>query len=360
LSAPSWKASDRPIPMKYSEFLKAVASKSAPPVITFFGKEGFLKERALEALLKQYLPEESRSYNFRSLSGDEIRDTSFLEDASTLPMFSEQKVILIKKAAALEKSVMKFREYLQRYLDKPSPDTLLIFDVDEWESRSKLRPILTQKSQVVEFNPLSEKELPSWIHSHLRTLHFQIDPEAVQALVERTGPVLQKIASDLEKLMLLRQSEKVIHVEDVENMVGHTPQATVWQWTEAILDQNAELAVKLLDDLLEREEEPVYCVVLLGKQYEKMIHTKEMVQQRVPNATISQKINKPAYYLQKYLNQLNRFTMQDLVKATTILAAADRALKTGQAADHVVLQLMTIQLCSLKVQAEPIFDVPLQ
>ena len=212
----------------------------------------------------------------------------------------------------------------------------------------------------MEFNPLSEKELPSWINSHLRTLNFQIDSGAIEALVERTGNDLQRIAAELEKLMLLRSAEKRIKEEDVGIMVGHSPTATVWQWTEAILDQNAEPAIQYLNDLLENGEEPIKCVAILGKQYEKMILTKEMVQQKIPEATISKKIGKPVYYLRGYLNQLSRYTMQDLVKAVAILSTADKALKTSQAKDETVLQLMTIQLCNLKLPPQPIFDVPLQ
>lgn len=346
--------------MKYSEFLKAVQNKSIAPVITFLGEEAFLKDRAMDALISCFLDAESKQYNYRSFSGDELKDNEFLEDASTLPMFSDWKVVHIKGAAVLDKSFTKVRDYLERYLDSPSPNTLLVFDVDQWEGRSKLKAVLEKKSTIVEFNPLSEKELPSWINSHLRTLNFQIDPIAIQALIERTGNDLQRIAAELEKLMLLRSAEKKIKEEDVDSMVGHSPTATVWQWTEAILDQNAEPAIQYLNDLIENGEEPIKCVAILGKQYEKMILTKEMVQQKVPEATISKKIGKPVYYLRNYLNQLSRFTMQDLIKAIAILSTADKALKTSQAKDETVLQLMTIQLCNLKLPPQPIFDVPLQ
>ncbi len=314
----------------------------------------------MEALLTRFLDSESRHYNYRSFAGEELKDNSFLEDASTLPMFSDWKVVHIKGVAALDKSLGKIRDYLEHYLEQPSPNTLMVFDIDQWEGRSKLKAILAEKTAIVEFNPLSEKELPSWISSHLKTLSFQIDPAATEALIERTGNDLQKIAAELEKLMLLRSAEKRIKEEDVETMVGHSPTATVWQWTEAILDQNAQPAIQYLNDLLENGEEPIKCVAILGKQYEKMILTKEMVQQRVPEATISKKIGKPVYYLRNYLSQLSRYTMQDLVKALSILSAADRALKTSQAKEETVLQLMTIQLCTLKLPPQPIFDVPLQ
>jgi DNA polymerase-3 subunit delta len=346
--------------MKYSEFLKAVQAGTIPPVITFLGEEQFLKDRAMEALLNRFLDEDARKFNYRSLTGEEIKDVSFLEDASTLPMFSDWKVMYIKQAAALDKSIGRIKEYLEQYLQNPSPSTLLIFDLDKWEGRSKLKAVLASQSATVEFNPLSEKELPSWINSHLRTMNFQIDPAATQELVERAGTDLQKIASELEKLMLLRSAERRITMEDVESTVGHSPKAKIWNWTEAILNQDGGKAIQTLNDLLELGEEPIKCVGIIAKQYEKMILAKEMVMQRVPEATISKKIGKPAYYLRPYLIQLAKYSMQDLVKAIAILSATDRALKTSQVRDdRAVLQLMTIQLCSLKEPAKPIFDVPL-
>lgn len=346
--------------MKYSEFLKSVQARKIPSVITFLGEEIFLKERALEAVKNSVSSTEEGALSYRTLYGEDLKDVSFLEDANTSPMFSEMKILYLKNAVSLEKSWARVKDYLEHYLEKPSAQTILIFDVDYWEGRSKLKAVLAKKTAVVEFLPLSEREVPSWIQSHLKALNFRIEPDAIQALIERRGTDLQKLSSDLEKLMLLRRSEKVIALQDVENMIGHSPLASIWNWSEAILDQNTEMAVSALNDLLERGEEPVYCVAVLTKQYEKMILTKEMVQQKIPSATISQKINKPVYYLQKYLQQLSRFTMADLVKAVEILALTDRALKTGQASDGTILQLMTIQLCNLKSPAQPVFDVPLQ
>ena len=346
--------------MKYSDFLKAIQSRTVQPVITFLGEESFLKDRALEALLTRFLDEESRRYNYRSLVGDEIKDAAFLEEASTLPMFSELKVLYVKNAAALDKNLGKFKEYLERYLQQPSPETVLIFDLDKWEGRSKLKAVLASRCTVVEFNSLSERELPPWITGHLKTLNFLIDSRAIQAMLDRTGVDLQKIASELDKLMLLKQSDRRITVEDVEKSVGHSPIGTVWEWTDAIVESKVEKAVDLLNNLLLLGEEPIKIVGMLAKQYEKMILTKEMVLQKVPEATISQKIGKPAYYLRPYLNQISRFSMEDLVRAIEILGATDRALKSSLAAEQTVLHFMTLQLCRLKTVTKPVFDVPLQ
>jgi DNA polymerase-3 subunit delta len=291
--------------------------------------------------------------------GEEIKDTSFLDEASTLPMFGEWKVIYIRNTSVLEKGIGRIKDYLEQYVAQPSPGTLLIFDLEKWEGSSKLKGILAKKTMVVEFQPLSEKEMPSWITGHLRSLNFQIEPAAVQALTERLGTDLQKISSELEKLMLLRQSERRITLKDVETVVGFTPTAKIWDWTEALLDQDGGKAVRLLQDLLQQGEQPVYCIALLAKQYEKMILAKEMVLQKVPQATISQKINKPVYFLQKYLTQLSRFRMSDLMKALEVLSFSDRALKSGQATDRTILELMTLQLCNLKEPSPPVFDVPL-
>ncbi|PWT92121.1 MAG: DNA polymerase III subunit delta [Acidobacteria bacterium] len=345
--------------MKYSEFLKAVQTKQISPVTTFLGEETFLKDRALEAVLNRFLDEESRQFNFRMLAGDELKDSSFLDEASTVAMFGDWKILYLKDAGIIDKALGRIKEYLESYLSSPAPETLMIFDVNSWEGKSKLKAILTKKTTVVEFNPLSEKEIPSWITGHLRTLNFQISSAAVQLISERLGTNLQKISSELEKLMLLRHSERKISQEDVESTVGYSPTGNLWQWSEAILDQDAPKAIKLLGDLLEKEEEPVLCVGLLAKQFEKMILTKEMVQQKVPQAAISSKINKPLYFLPQFLNQLSRFSMSDLIKGMQVLSYTDRALKSSQASPETTLQLMTLQLCGLKSPAPPIFDVPL-
>jgi DNA polymerase-3 subunit delta len=346
--------------MKYSEFLKGLQNRTIPPVVTFLGEERFLKSRALEAVVARFLDAASRQYQFRTLGSEDLKDSSFLDEAATIPMFGEWKVMYVRDTIALERNFARIKDRLEQYLGRPCSETILIFDADSWEGRSKLKALLSKKTAIVEFNPLSEREIPSWIVSHLRTYQFQIESAAVESLSERIGPDLQKIASELEKLMLLRQSENKIRLVDVEGTVGFSPTATVWEWMEAILDQDVQQADNRMNQLLEREESAIYCVVVLARTFEKMILTKEMVQERVPQATIAQKINKPVFYLKKYLDQVARFTMSDLVKGMRVLYLTDRALKTSLAGEQTVMQLMTAQLCNLKAPAVPVFDVPLQ
>lgn len=346
--------------MKYSEFLKSVQDGKVSPVVTFLGEERFLKDRALDTLLNRFLDADSRAFNYRSFVGEEIKDTAFLDEASTMPMFGDWKILYIKNASVLEKSLTRIKDYLEQYLDQPCNGTLLIFDFDKWEGSSKLKAILTKKTTVVEFQSLSEKEIPSWVTAHLRGMNFQIESVAVQALTERLGTDLQKLSSELEKLMLFRQSEKKISLQDVENTVLFVPTAIIWNWTEAVMDQDAQKSVQLLQDLLEQEQPPIYLIATLAKQYEKMIVAKEMVLQKVPQATIAQKINKPVYFMNKYLTQLSRFRMADLIKAVEVLSFADRALKSGIAKEErTIMEMTTLQLCNLKEPSPPVFDVPL-
>ena len=346
--------------MKYSEFLKSVQEGKISPVVTFLGEEHFLKDRALATVLNRFLDQDSRAFNYRSFVGEEIKDTEFLDEASTMPMFGDWKILYIKNASALEKNLARLKDYLEQYLEQPSTGSLLIFDLDKWEGSSKLKAILTKKTMIVEFQSLSEKEIPSWVTAHLRGFNFQIEPAAVQSLSERLGTDLQKLSAELEKLMLLRQSERKISLKDVEETVLFVPTAIVWNWTEAVANQDSQKAVELLRDLLEQEQAPIYLISVLAKQYEKMIIAKEMVLQKLPQATIAQKINKPVYYLNQYLTQLSRFRMADLIKAIEVLSFADRALKSGIAKeDRTIMEMTTLQLCNLKEPAPPVFDVPL-
>jgi DNA polymerase III delta subunit len=96
--------------MKYSEFLKSVQAQKIAPVITFLGEETFLKERAMEAVKNSVLSGEDGSLNYRTLYGEDLKDVSFLEDANTLPMFSELKILYVKNAIALEKSWNRMKD----------------------------------------------------------------------------------------------------------------------------------------------------------------------------------------------------------------------------------------------------------
>src|SRR2546423_4227266 len=166
-------------------------------VYFLYGSEVYLRDQAIrsisEAALAGTLLREFNDSSFNLLTAD-VRDAIAI--AEQLPMVSERRVICLRNFAKLREAD---EEVLLAYLDRPVETSVVLFIGDDIHKGKKLgRKLLTRAAY--EFQPLKPNELPSWIKSHLRTLNVEIEPQAINRLVEVVASDLLTLTNELNKL----------------------------------------------------------------------------------------------------------------------------------------------------------------
>ena len=89
----------------------------------FFGDDEYLKEERVRALVACVTDSATRDFNLDVRRGSETDAPSLLLALEALPMMAERRVLLLRDVAALRKDA---RAVLDRYLDHPSADTVLL------------------------------------------------------------------------------------------------------------------------------------------------------------------------------------------------------------------------------------------
>ena len=77
-----------------------------------------------------------------------------IEDAQTLSLFEDKKVVIIENADMFTGSTSKDSEIVQKYLDNINENTTLIFIVhnDKLDTRKKITKLIKEKGKVLEYN----------------------------------------------------------------------------------------------------------------------------------------------------------------------------------------------------------------
>jgi DNA polymerase-3 subunit delta len=105
------------------------------PLYLLLGTETYLRtvaaQEIIETALKGSLLREFNDSRFSLLS--DATQTA-IAAAEQLPMMSDRRVVLVRDFAKLREAD---EEILIRYLDRPSPSTVLIFIADELDKRKK-------------------------------------------------------------------------------------------------------------------------------------------------------------------------------------------------------------------------------
>ncbi len=219
---------------------------SLAPVYYFHGPEDVLKDEALHAILDRALDPSLRDFNFDQRSAGQLDAETVHALCNTLPMLAERRVVVLRDIEAWKRKAAARSEFL-RYLEHPSPDTVVILiqgSAEEGEDKE-----LAKSAYTVRFDALPPERASRWVLHHAGKLGLALEPDAVEHLIRSVGTDLGPLASELAKLASL-PAEHPLTVEQVGELVGVRSGETQWDWRAAVLDDQSGRAVTLLPALL--------------------------------------------------------------------------------------------------------------
>src|SRR6266550_6945824 len=158
------------------ELERRIKETAPEPLYLLVGCETFLRDRAARALSDAALAGTLlREFNEATFSLFTDSASEAIAAAEQLPMMSERRVLRIKHFSKLRKID---EEVLIRYLDNPSPSTVVIFVADDLHKGKKLSKALMDKCLVVDFPALKDGEAKNWAKARLKSLKVSIDEQA--------------------------------------------------------------------------------------------------------------------------------------------------------------------------------------
>ncbi len=208
------------------------------------GEESYFIDRICDALANSVLPEEEREFNQFVVFGSDVTAAQVADMARELPMMSEYKVVIVKEAQNIKNT-----DDLERYFDRPSPQTILVYchkngNVDK-------RKKFTQKAEaagvVFESAKVSDRELPGFVEAFLKVRGATIDQRTAMIIAESIGKDLSRLASELDKLCLaLPDNDRRVTPELVEQSIGVSKEYNPFEMRNAIVNRDVIKANRIL------------------------------------------------------------------------------------------------------------------
>jgi DNA polymerase-3 subunit delta len=311
------------------------------PVYFLYGPETYLRDQAARAIageaLRDTLLLEFNDSSF-SLTTDDARDARAA--AEQLPMMSSRRVVRVNNFGRLREAE---EEVLLSYLERPLETSVVIFIGDDIDKRKKLAKTLMSKA-AFEFLPLKPAELQAWIKSHLKRLKADIDPRALQRILELIASDLHTVTNELNKLAAAALPSGRITIELVNELIGRSREHMNWELTDHIVSRNRKAALRTLKDLLDDQVEPVMLIGLIGGTYRRMALAKELLLGGASPGQIFSQVRMPAFKQGAYLSMLGRVESKTLARGIERIAQADLAIKTSKATPRMQVEMLVCEL----------------
>ena len=214
------------------------------PVYWLEGEESYYIDKLTEFAEKKILLEEQMAFNLIIFYGKDARVEDVLNSCKRYPVVSDKQVVIIKEAQQ-----MRDIEKIESYLDAPLASTLLLVAYKEktFDKRKAFGKSLQKKVAVFTTKKLYDNELPQWVSSMVHQKGFEINPKALQILIDHIGNDLQRMENEVVKVSLNLKGRIKISEDDIEDFVGVSKEFNVFELQKAIISRDMAKSLRIIN-----------------------------------------------------------------------------------------------------------------
>jgi DNA polymerase-3 subunit delta len=281
-------------------------------------------------------PEDTMNYSY--YEGKGINVNEIIDLAETMPFFSDRRVIVVENSGLFKEKC----DALADYLENSSDTTYFVFVENEVDKRGRLFKRVKEKGRAVELNCQDEGNLTKWVLGLLNKEEKKITQNAMQLFIAKTGPEMDNIYKELEKLICFVGRKDSITIDDVETICTTKVTNNIFDMVSAVADKQQKKALELYYDLLALKEPPMRILFLITRQFNLLLQVKDLKRLGFQANDIAKKVGLPSFVVNKYISQATSFSMDWLKTALSMCADSEEAVKTGKINDIMSLELLII------------------
>lgn len=328
--------------------MHATAFLKSPPdsvgaIAVLFGEEQFLKRAAFESLCRLVLGEDQERLGLTRFTGDQVDLKTVCDELRTISMWGSRRLVMIDDA---DRFVSQNREGLEKYLQKPAKNSVLVLDVKTWPKTTRLAKVVPKIGLELECAPLSGSDLVRWLSETAKNAHGKsLNREAANLIWELAGGDLGLLEQELAKLSAYVGDRKSIEITDVQTLVGGWATETTWAIAAAVRRGETGEALDLLNQLLDAGESPHKILGGLTFVFRRLAQAVELSGQGV---SLDRALGEAGVFAREigesaaYLRRLGRAEAQRL---SARLLEADSALKGALIVpERQVLETLMVKL----------------
>ena len=324
------------------------------------GPDDFSLGQSLEEIKSKIGDQTMLAANTTTLDGQQITVDQLKTVCESVPFLAENRLVIIKgllgrfepksKSNRQQKSKKVNSQQngyksLGTYISQIPDSTVLVLVDGGVKNNNPLLKMLSGKAEVKSYPLLRGAKLRQWAQARVAEGGSKISPQSVELLTRLVGSNLWIMSSEIDKLILFTAGRR-IEEEDVEKVVSYAQQISVFAMVDAIVEFKAQLAERLLQQLLQRGASPAYLLTMLSRQVRLIVRARELKGQRISETEIGNRLRiTQDWVLRKTLEQANRYSLPRLKQVYHQLLETDLSIKTGKYDGELALNILIAELC---------------
>jgi len=299
-----------------------IKNKSLSSLYLLKGDEQYYIDLICNDFENKVIDETSRDFNQAIVFGKQTNASQLISLCRQYPLMADKRLVILKEAQLMDKNQWG---KLLIYLKSPQLSTVFVIcnKVKEFDVKCK-NAIVKSGGVVVESNKLKDYQVPKWIMNFFAGKKFKIDDQCANMLCDYLGNDLQKIANEVNKMLLNIKDRTEITKNDINEFIGISKDYNVFELQNA-LSRKDVIKVNTIINYFEQnpKENPIQLIFPILFSF----FCKLLIASQVPtrnDTDIATALNLKSIYVAKdYIVALNYYSTKQLLNIVALFNEYD-------------------------------------
>lgn len=336
-----------------SELNRDLKLEKLYPVYLLYGPERYLQLLYRRKIEKLVLGGEENAFDHQVLDGQGL-DVGQLYDATEmLALLAPRRLVVVDNLEADRLGEEDTDRLCRLMAGLPAGCHLLLlsgpypFDPKKSKKCKKIWQAADQAGAVAELKGRTGRDLERFVLSYCQQAGGRMEPAVAGHLAERCGEDLQRLAGEVEKLAAYADGAEIT-AQMVDQVTCADEQADIYQLLRLICAGRVGAALALVDGLLAARMPVAAILSNLGYGLNDLVRARAALDQGKNQAQVVKDFHyRYEFRVKNALRDARAFPMAALARAAGQLAGADYQLKSGVAAERLVLEQAVVQLAGI-------------
>ena len=312
-------------------------NKDAHPVTVLKSSQPLLAQEFVEKL-REGLSAASPKLLFESRNLGDVSLLEIVEDARTLPMFHEKKLIVVKGYDGLGKDDLSL---LDEYAAAPASFSVLVL-LSEAPRKGRSKPAKGIKLVDLDKGSNADRE----IRRLAEKLGMALSPGAVGFVKTMLGEDMNLIRNELSKISLYVDGKKSIEEKDLRGLMEKQSTENVFSLSTALSNRDLRGSLRILRELERNREDPLSILYMIAWRFRQIFKVSQFLREGESDESIAKAIRTSrgaVFYLKK---SVRNFRENDLGRIMGLIEETDYGIKNSSGDSYILLEKLLLGICA--------------
>ena len=320
--------------MDFDKIISDLKNKVYHPVYFLMGEEPYFIDAVSDHIEKNVLGEAEKEFNQTVVYGGETNSMAVISAAKRYPMMSNYQVVIVKEAQNMRNLTPSpktegndsKKSPFELYLENPQKTTILVFchKYKTIDMRTTFAKSLSKHAVVLKSDKMYDNKVPIWVENLIRSKGYSIEPRATQLLTEFLGNDLNKIAMEVEKLMINLPPQTQITTDHIQQYIGISKEYNNFELQAAIGKRDALKANRIINYFSSNpKDNPLVMTIALLAGYFSKVLMYHYLPDKSQNNNVASALKVNPFFVKDYTLAAGNYPPQKTMDVISLLRQYD-------------------------------------